>query len=129
MFKVTIQGMDGFLRKLQQLERDIQQRILLDALKAGAQILVDEAKSIAPRLTGAMAAGIHMEIQKSANLKEVLMQVGPSRKQFYARFVEKGTKYARRKPFLGPALERNRDRISETIKRKILDGISRTVNS
>ena len=58
-----IEGMDALQKKLQELEYTMQRKVLIEAAKAGGQIVLDDAKSNAPRNTGKLAEGIRMQVK------------------------------------------------------------------
>ncbi len=58
--------------------------------KAG-EILRDEASRLAPRLKGTLQDEMTMRTRKESD-SSIELEVGPSKKAWYARFVERGTK-------------------------------------
>lgn len=54
MATVRIEGMDHLKRQLQELPRKMRQKVLRNALAAGARLVRDDAKRNAPVLSGAM---------------------------------------------------------------------------
>lgn len=99
---------------------------LTESADAGADIVLKDAASRAPRLTGALIRGIRKYlVPPTGNQDLAIVQVGPSRKEFYGRFVEKGTKHSKAEPFLLPALEFNRARIIKTMHEKLWNAIRR----
>jgi len=123
-----IEGMDALQKKLQELEYTMQRKVLIEAAKAGGQIVLDDAKSNAPRNTGKLAEGIRMQVKNGeSDIHQATVAVGPGRKQFYAGFQERGTKYQKAHPFMAPAVVRNRDRIRDAIRSALRDAIDRVV--
>lgn len=125
LFTAKVTGLEKFRENLKAMEREVRKG-LTDAAFAGAQILQRDAAARAPRLTGDLARGIQIHIvEKTTNPDIAVVQVGPSKDQFYGRFVEKGTKRSRRKPFLLPALEAQRVRIIKVMHEKLWQAIHR----
>jgi HK97 gp10 family phage protein len=125
MAEVVI-GFGDLMRRFQQLENSLQRKELTNVAKAGAQIVLDDYKANVASDTGALAEGILMRVSgRESDINEVSVDVGADKKQFYSRFVEKGTKYMRGDHALATALERNRDRITEAMKEKMIEAIER----
>lgn len=119
---------DDLIRALRGLDQDVRTRVALDAMRAAAVPVVEEARSRAPRRSGKGAAAIGAGVRQSDELK-VQISVGPSadtttasrREGFYLHFIEVGTveRVTRprpprgamprgsvtRSPFLRPALD------------------------
>ena len=98
-------GVSGFReldRALERTERAISDGALVSATKKGAQVIVDAAKTRAPRRTGRLAESIGHEVSESSS-SEVREKIGP--KVFYGGLVELGTRHNPAKPFLRPALD------------------------
>ena len=126
MAEIVIKGMAAFQAKLREMSFSLQRDALIEVAKEGAQIVVDAAKAGAPRDTGALAEGIAMRVSnKQSDLFEATVNVTWSRKQFYGRFLEFGTKHITVRSFLGPAFESNRDRIADAMKSAMERIISR----
>ena len=98
-------GVSGFRdleRTLERTERAISEDALVSATQKGAQIIVDAARSRAPRRTGKLAEGIKHEIVEASS-SEVQAKIGPD--VSYGRHVELGTRHNPAQPFLRPALD------------------------
>lgn len=126
LFYAKVTGLEGLKQNLKKLEREVRLG-LTEAAKAGAEIVLRDAVGRAPRgATGNLIRGMQIHVvEQTGSPDKAVVQVGPSKKQFYGRFVEKGTKYARAKPFLKPALESNRERIIKTMHEKLWKAIRR----
>lgn len=124
-----IEGFAELERKLKELEFTVQRKLLIEAAKAGAKIVVDEAKKMAPRDTGALAEGIAMRVAgRESDIHEGVVEVSYNKRQFYGLFQEKGTRRLRAQPFLLPALEGNRDRIMSIMRDVLLRAIDKAAN-
>ena len=121
-----IVGMQAFEEKLNALELSIRGKVLIEAAKAGAQIVVDAARANAPRDRGDMAEGMTMRVSnKESDNNEATVDVGPGKKQFYGHMVERGTSHSVAQPFLGPAIETNRERITAVMSKALLEAIEK----
>lgn len=90
------------------LERSIAIKFLRRAGRRAALLIRDDASSRAPRRTGALANNMTIKSRKESDTS-IHFQVGPSRNEFYGRFVEKGTVKMSADPFLGPAIQERGD--------------------
>lgn len=97
-----------------------------DALFEGAQELVDLAATKAPRRTGDLAGSGYVATAKRSTYRKAKgyhKEAKPTGEgvavaafaQFYARFVEYGTRRTPARPFLRPALDEARERIGSRI--------------
>lgn len=120
-----IQGFDEFEENLRKLELSVRRRVLLKAANAGADVLIPEASSRAPRgETGNLAAGItKRNAGRESDANEGSVDVGPSRKQYYGLFQEVGTVHNAAQPFLKNAMDANEAKISEAMRDVLWDEI------
>ncbi len=102
----TIRGLEEFESKLSSLALDIQRKYLMDATKAGAEPIRQEASQEAPRLTGHLSdREIVVGVPSQSNAYEATVRIGPAMDAFYGVFDEKGTAHMVAQPFLEPAAE------------------------
>lgn len=114
--KMTFEGGDALARTLNQLPAAFSRKIILDALKEGAEPIRDTAAILAPRHTGDLAGG--MTISTTNRLggtaggrwqergeTEHAVAVGPSKDEYYGLFQEYGTVHHSAHPFLRPAFD------------------------
>lgn len=78
-----------------------------DAVREAAEAIEADARSLAPKLTGALAASIE------ADVSGPVAEIGPS--VDYAPFVEFGTVYMAPQPFLGPASDKHEDDMTRAL--------------
>ncbi len=124
----TIIGFKELEAKLRELELSMQRKVLVAAAKAGGKIVLDDARSRAPRLTGALAEGITMKVGgRETDSNEATVEIRPSRKTFWALFNEKGTRKMAAQPFMKPALENNRERIAAAVKEQLIKSINKAI--
>ncbi|KKL51593.1 hypothetical protein LCGC14_2293950 [marine sediment metagenome] len=98
-------GVSGFReleRNLERTERAISGGALVSATKKGAEVIVDAAKSRAPRRTGKLAESIGHEVTEASG-SAVQEKIGPD--VFYGGLVELGAAQTTAKPYLRPALD------------------------
>jgi HK97 gp10 family phage protein len=149
MAEISISGLAEFERKLKALGSCLQRDVLTAAAKAGAEIIRRDASARAPRRTGSLASNMSIRVKAGQNdANEATVEVGPSKDQFYGYFQEFGTGpnfnaagarsigrpgigsgrgFTRARPFLLPALEANRDRITQAIKDAMIQAIEKAV--
>lgn len=88
---VTIHGFPQLEKRFQMLAAVAQRSVLSKAVKAGANLVKEDAASRAPRQTGALAAGITTKVSTDTDISEARVFVGSGKKEFYGYFVEFGT--------------------------------------
>jgi len=118
-------------RKLKTLESKVEKKLTRQALRAGAKIIAKEAKLRAPVDTGELKSKIKVWALKRSR-KRIGVLVGTSAKeytgdQFYAAFVEYGTKDMPAKPFMGPAAEAKGPEAAAVVGKTLADGIEREI--
>jgi HK97 gp10 family phage protein len=121
-------GFGELERKLKELEICMRREVLTEAAKTAGAIVLDEAKTRVPRDTGALADSMAVRVNAAqSDANEVTVTVGPSKRGFYGRFVEHGTKNMPAEPFLKPALDNNRDKITKAIKEVMWRAIEKVI--
>lgn len=99
---------------LRGIERELAEQHLEAALMAGAAIIVEEARILAPRRTGQLAANIAAQPNaRGGGRAEV--GVGWQPEGFYGRYQEIGTSRHGAKPHIRPAFDHHRERVIEAI--------------
>jgi HK97 gp10 family phage protein len=122
--------MDQFDIKVKTLSLAVSHQALGDMVMEAAQPILDDARNTVERQstrTGELARGLHMELQppKSGKSHEAVVQIKPAKGTFYAKFVEFGTVHSRPEPFMGPAFDRNRMKVMQTIQQNLIKTIER----
>jgi HK97 gp10 family phage protein len=126
----VIAGMSDLQKNLQELEYSMQRKALIEAAKAGAELLVDEAARTAPKRTGDLAAGITMRVSgRESDIYEATVDVGPDKSNFYGSFLQYGTKDIPASNWFGRAFETVKSLIVETIAEKLAAVIERFKNA
>ena len=85
--------------------------------KKGADLVLKDAKRFVPIKSGTLKSEIELKRGKFKDGDYFVQAQGPGNyKKFYATFVELGTHNTKKKPFLRPALNRNKSRIQRMFK-------------
>lgn len=97
------------LKTLAQFPKNIQNNVMTGAIRAGANVVRDEARLRAPKKTKELAKSI-VSIKRRAEVRnQVKFSVTPSKGKnkagWRAHFIEFGTSKMSAKPFLRPAFE------------------------
>jgi HK97 gp10 family phage protein len=86
---VEIEGAEQLANKLRELNITIQDKIMRTALKAGAQVIADEAVTLAPKKTGTLADSIKVRTTADSDVSEISSTVSVGDRK--AHLVEFGT--------------------------------------
>ena len=84
---------------------------VVEQISLGGDRVAKRAKALAPRRSGRMRRSISATVIASPT--GVRSEIGPSR--YWGRFVEHGTSRMAAHPFLGPALDAEKDKISSAV--------------
>jgi len=132
--RMEIQGLAELERKMRQLGPKLAKNALRSAVNAGAQIIKKEAQARAPVHTGKLkkkAIYVTRSREESTATKQaykVGVRMGrkeqkKGRDAFYWWYLEFGTKFVKKMPFLAPAFEAKKlqalDRIKQKLKQKL----------
>jgi HK97 gp10 family phage protein len=112
---VTLEGAEDLDRALRQVSGRATGLTLARAADAGAQVIAEEAKRLAPRDTGALADGITVQPGKLQQGRAQI-NVGPGKDEWYGALQELGTEHMPAHPFLRPALEGKKDEAAEAVR-------------
>lgn len=125
MVSATIDN-KALLKALKQFPINIQKNVMVGAVRAGANIIRDEARRKVPKRSGNLAKSI-ISMQRKAEQGQVKFSVTPSKggnnDGWYAHFVEFGTVKMSAKPFLRPAFEQSNNESLEASKKYIAERI------
>jgi len=114
-FTVKIAGLKELQSKFKSLDGELQ-KVLSDAVSAGAAVVERDAKIRVPVVTGNLRNSIK-ELKKTESSGKVESQVGTD--VIYGPYVEY------RKPYLRPSLDENEREIEQAIEMKIKQIIGR----
>jgi len=129
---ISLIGDKELQRKFKTLVGKVQKKIARKAIRAGAKIVLADAKNRAPVLSGKLKKSLKVKaIKRSRSTIGVLVQTGTREKlnipegskYYYPAAVEYGHGGVAAKPFLRPALDTNADRALSTIQRELWNGI------
>ena len=98
-------------------------RAAKDSLKQGADLIVADAKSRCPVLTGKLRDSIKAESRQEGAVYEISANATDSKGVAYGQFVEFSPKINR--PFLYPAMEAKRGTVYSMVKDAIYNAINR----
>lgn len=88
---VKLEGLKDLNKALQELDGKLATKINRRAISRGAQVIRKEMRALAPRKTGDLRRELRYKIRKSKEKTGFSGSVGPTKKAFYARFIEFGT--------------------------------------
>jgi HK97 gp10 family phage protein len=125
-----IHGLEEIIRKLNALPDKLENKVVRAAIRQGANIIKEKAKSYVPIDTGDLKKSIKVtgtRYQKG-KISFVIRPSGNKKKGvsvFYARFIENGTSKMHAQPFMRPAFDESGDEVLnktiEVIKSKLLE--------
>lgn len=92
------------------------------AAQAGADIIAEEAKRLAPRDSGDLAEGIAAEPGR-IQAGRAVMNIAPNKRQWYGRLVELGTEKMAAKPYLRPAFDAKSEEATEAVRQVLYDAL------
>lgn len=126
---ISITGLAELEKRLLDFPDRLAKNILAGAIRAGAAVIRDEARSKAPKDTGEMARDIlikkarggngltfHVYVRSGKKSRLAGRKRNVSRDSFYWRFVEFGTSKMGAKPFMRPAFDAKKTEAVERIK-------------
>jgi len=105
-------------RRIQQLTSKMGKAALVEAVKAGAEIIRVDASARAPKKTGFLSKHIDKRVSERKT-GQVTVDVGPTKKAWYGLFPELGTKHFPASPYLRPAIDENQDRVVAAVKSRL----------
>ena len=126
MLDAKIDGLNELGRNLSALEPKVARKAFRKGMRAGAQVIANEAKATAPVLTGRLKRAIRVRSLRARGDETVAAQVTTRAKSAnapHAPLVEGGTKFARARPFLGPAAVRRQSDAVDAVARKVADAV------
>lgn len=119
------------LKTLSQFPKNIQNNVMAGAIRAGANVIRDEARLRAPKKTKELAKSI-VSIKRRAEVRnQVKFSVTPAKGKnkagWRAHFIEFGTSKMSAKPFLRPAFEVSENKSLDAAKDYIAKRIPQEV--
>ena len=136
---VKIEGLEELRRALQEAGPKLAKRAMRKALRKGAEVFVEAAKSRAPvlkegtpqRRPGELRDSIDASIKLSTKEEKGVAHIGPKSEKgkgsqqpgVYGMFVEFGSVHGPAQPYMRPAFEGSRERALEVVQNEIRDGL------
>ncbi len=137
MIEIKVEGLAEMRRALLELPVELQKGPLRAAVSAGAKVVQDKARELAPEDTGTLKRAIYRTRSKegSSAVQEMAIVGARSGKRlrrrgldaYYWRFLEFGTSKMAARPFLRPAFDTTMSQQVEAIAQKLKAGIERAV--
>lgn len=118
-----IEGLDHLKQNFDELGRRARNQVIRKGLRAAGRPVVDEARRRAPRRTGKGARAIRSEVVIKGESAEV--RVGVSKRRYYLKFHETGTRHHRAQPWLKPALLAAKDEAIQAFADATRDELTR----
>lgn len=151
---IHVTGLRELQDALKELPKNVARNALRGSVYAGAKIIIDEAKTRAPVLTGPVSHGHQPPgtLKRSIIMKQIPEQSGLYKQTFYVTvrkgkeyrhqgkkgnlsqdafywtFVEFGTCYMAARPFLRPAFESMKQAAVDAIKSRLAERIEKAAN-
>ena len=120
----------ALIKALNQFPVRIQKNVMVGAIRAGSNVVRDEARRLAPIDTGNLKKSI-ATIRRKGDRNTVQFSVTPSKggkhDGWYAHFLEFGTSNMSAKPFLRPAFESKQDEVLQATKEYIANRLPNEV--
>lgn len=121
----------ALLKALHQFPTNIQNNVLVGAIRAGAKPLVDAAKANVPVDTANLKKSIGINRKKTKDKSQVWFTVSPRKggknDGFYGHMVEFGTSKMAAQPFMRPAFESQDQQSIEATKKYMASRIDKEV--
>ena len=122
---------EALLKALNQFPKNIQNNVLVGAVRAGAKPLVDAARANVPVDTGNLKKSIGINRKRTKDKSTVWFTVSPRKGEpndgFYGHMIEFGTSKIAAQPFMRPAFEAQDNQSIEATKKYIAERIDKEV--
>lgn len=135
MVKVEVQGLAELMKAMQELPKELHKGPLRSAVGAGAKVVQDAAKGLAPRDEGTLQKAIYRtrsRSESSAVQETAIVGVRFGRRYrrrgqdaWYWRFIEFGTVKMAARPFLRPAFETTKAEQLKVLQERLKKAIER----
>lgn len=125
MAEIELKGVKEIIDKLQQIGANVG-KLENQALKNAAEPVLQDAKANVPVDTGKLQEHLDIgAVKKKDGIKYIDIGVTKNdyKKMFYGKFVEFGTTQHAARPFLGPAIEKNKTVVENIIAQTLKEGI------
>lgn len=115
---VRLEGADQLNKALRSVGNRAGGLVLQNAAKAGAEVISEEAKRLAPKDSGDLAEGIDIEVHRLQHGR-TQVNIAPGKRQWYGRLVELGTEKMSAHPYLRPALDSKAEEATNTVGQEL----------
>jgi len=102
-------------RALKNVNKAAEGRALRKATKAGAEVIVQEARNKAPYKTGKLKRAIRSKFGQARG-RIVTVEIGPAPRAHYGGFLEVGTSRMPAQPFLRPAMDETKQEAVDILR-------------
>jgi HK97 gp10 family phage protein len=131
--KYKIEGGKELAELLKKLPDKVEKNFMRQAVRAGAAVVVKDARNRVPKRTGNLSKSIGTVSRKTRGGKvgvSIKARQGKERENdgFYGRFIERGTVYIAARPFLRPALKNNVPAIISAMAKKLNAALEKFVS-
>jgi len=121
--KAEVEGAEEVVKLLEEMGQKAEE-VLAKAAEAGGRVALSEARRRCPVKTGRLRASLTLtQGRKTPARANVRIEHG--RKEYYGKFVELGTRKQPARPFLRPAVDENKKRVSEAVTEEIGRAVGR----
>ncbi len=133
-----VQGLSALQEQLVELGAELGRKALAQAARKAFKPVLENAKQLAPRDTGALAESLRLAVVKPkggdtviavgirvAAVKGASRDAMPPARRWH--FIELGTVKLAAHPFLRPALDANASRVLDDLKRELAKSIQRAI--
>lgn len=120
-----ITGVDGVMRRLRAISREVDGRMLADAGEYAMESVRDDAARLAPRRTGKLSREMMIEAEVTDPRNSATVRVGPSEDAWYGIFPEIGTIHQPPQPYLRPALDQNDRKVLKRLAARLWRDVKR----
>ena len=128
MAEMQLEGMDELLSKLEKMSKNVANKITKDALEASAIPVLEDAKSTSVfadrsgKLRRTLKIG-KIKTKNGVKYIEIGIEKGDNSEVFYGKFIEWGASNQATRPFLQPALEKNKSKIKGIMLDELRKGL------
>lgn len=128
MAEMELEGFDELLARFDDMSKNVANKITKNVLEAGAEPILEDVKETTKfrDMSGDLREGLKIGKIKTKNggkYIEIGIEKGDLSKIFYGKFIEWGTSQQAERPFLQPALEKNKSKIKEIMLDELRKGL------
>jgi HK97 gp10 family phage protein len=121
--KAEVEGAEEVVKLLEEMGQKAGE-VLAKAAEAGGRVALSEARRRCPVKTGRLRASLTLtQGRKTPARANVRIEHG--KKEYYGKFVELGTRKQPARPFMRPAVDENKQQISEVVTEEIGRAVGR----